>query len=119
MAKILPLGNVQKEELQSLLCNAIALAYPSLCEGFGLPVLDALTAGIPVLTSNRSSLPEVAGNTAVLIDPRSTEEITKGLERLLTDISLRNELKEKGKKQAEKFSWQRTVDLMMEAFNRV
>jgi glycosyltransferase involved in cell wall biosynthesis len=107
-------GYVPDEELRTLLEGTTLLAYPSLMEGFGLPVLDAMTLGVPVLTSNKSSLPEVAGDAAVLVDPEDISEIANGLIRLLTDNNLRQLLIEKGYKQAEKFSWDRTVDLMIE-----
>ncbi len=112
-------GYVSEEEREHLLKDATVFAYPSLMEGFGLPVLDALTLGIPTLTSNRSSMPEVAGDGALLVDPYDTESIAKGLERLLADEALRKELVEKGKKQAERFSWGRTVDLLLEGVKQV
>ena len=111
-------GYVSDIERTKLLQEATVFAYPSLAEGFGLPVLDALSLGTPTLTSNVSSLPEVAGDAALLVNPENTEDIARGLERLLTDETLRTQLKEKGPKQSEKFSWERTVDLMMEAIKK-
>jgi alpha-1,3-rhamnosyl/mannosyltransferase len=111
-------GYVSDVERIQLLSSATVFAYPSLAEGFGLPVLDALSLGIPTLTSNAGSLPEVAGDAALLVNPENTEDIARGLERLLTDETLRTQLKEKGPKQSEKFSWERTVDLMLEALCR-
>jgi len=123
LAKISPnvewKGYVSDTEREKLLREAMVFAYPSLTEGFGLPVLDALVLGIPTLTSNRSSMPEVAGDGALLIDPKDVEEIAKGLERLLTDDALRKELQEKGRKQAENFSWGRTVDCLLEKVRQV
>lgn len=109
------LGYVDDNQLVELMQNATVFAYPSLLEGFGIPVLDAMTLGIPVLTSNRSSLQEIAGDAALLINPESVDEITRGLERLIGDESLRRELAEKGKKRAEEFGWERTVDIIVES----
>ncbi len=108
-------GYVPDDELESLLRNATILAYPSLKEGFGLPVLDALTLGVPVLTSNRSSMKEIAGDAALLVDPTSVDEIRNGLAELLINSSLRQSLIERGLKRAGVFSWKQTVDLMLDA----
>jgi glycosyltransferase involved in cell wall biosynthesis len=108
-------GYVRKEEMEMLLQHAVVFAYPSLEEGFGLPLLDALTLGVPTLTSRRGSLQEVAGDGAFLVDPLDIHAIAKGLERLLQDGELRKSLQEKGSKQAAKFRWERTVDLMLGA----
>jgi glycosyltransferase involved in cell wall biosynthesis len=110
-------GYVPQEELMELLKNATVIAYPSLKEGFGLPVLDAMTAGVPILTSNRGSLKEIAGDAAALVNPESVEEMTQGLERLLRDETLRKKLAAKGTRRAEMFSWERTVDLLLEAID--
>jgi glycosyltransferase involved in cell wall biosynthesis len=107
-------GYVEDTEREKLLREATLFAYPSLAEGFGLPVLDALSLGIPTLTSRRSSLPEVAGDAAFLVDPKNTEEIADALQRLLTNEVLRKELSEKGRRQGEKFTWERTVDALLE-----
>lgn len=112
------LGYLPQDQIFELLKRATVLAYPSLKEGFGFPVLDALSLGVPVLTSNRSSMAEVAGSAAVLVNPESTEAITDGLLKLLTDQELRSLLQEAGPKQAAKFSWSRTVDLVLEACER-
>ena len=108
-------GYVSNTERDELLKHATIFAYPSLSEGFGLPVLDAMTMGIPVLTSNRSSMKEITGDAAVLVNPDSKEDIAKGLERMLMDHELQRSLSMKGREQAQKFSWKRTVDLMLEA----
>jgi glycosyltransferase involved in cell wall biosynthesis len=85
-------------------------AFPSLDEGFGMPVLEAMAAGVPTLTSNRSALPEVTGDAALLVDPESTEELIGTLRRLTTDESLRSELIERGLKRAQGFSWSAAVN---------
>lgn len=110
-------GYVETKELTALYQSAKMLALPSLKEGFGLPILDAMTIGTPVLTSNRSSLPEVAGDAAVLVNPESVEEISDGLRRLLTDEGLRNHCIQRGSDQAQIFTWQNTVTRMLNAFS--
>ena len=87
----------------------MVLACPSLAEGFGFPVLEAMAAGCPVLTSDRSSLAEVAGDAAVLVDPRDERALAGGLERLLTDDALRAELSARGREHAAGYTWDRTA----------
>jgi alpha-1,3-rhamnosyl/mannosyltransferase len=108
-------GYVTDAEYGALLSQATIFAFPSLYEGFGMPVLDALQQGIPVLTSRRGSLPEVVGTAAVFVDPEDVASITTGLETLLRDDALRARLREEGPAQAAKFSWKRTVDLFLDA----
>ncbi|MEE8525770.1 MAG: glycosyltransferase family 1 protein [Thermoanaerobaculia bacterium] len=96
-------------ELLALYNTATVFAYPSLAEGFGLPVAEAMACGAPVLTSNRSSLPEVAGDAARLVDPDGVDDIHRGLAELLADPELRRTLKARGLEQAAKFSWRRTA----------
>lgn len=102
-------------ECEALFRSATVFAFPSLYEGFGMPVLDAFRHGVPVLTSDCGSLKEVAGDAALLIQPDSVDSIRNGLQQLLSDASLRAALAEKGRKQAERFSWERTVDLFLAA----
>lgn len=82
---------------------------PSLYEGFGLPVLEAMALGCPVITSNSSSLPEAGGDAAMYIDPMNVEDIARAMEKLLADKKLRDSMKEKGFRQAKKFSWEKTA----------
>lgn len=103
------LGRVSDEELRALYAGASAFAYPSLYEGFGLPPLEAMAAGAPVLTSNLSSLPEVVGDAAVLVDPTDVAAISRGLERLLTDTVFADDLRSAGRRRARDFSWDRTA----------
>ena len=105
---ILP-GYVKNDELPLWYNAAIGLVYPSLYEGFGLPVLEAQACGTPVLTSNVSSLPEAAGDASSMVDPYDVEELAAGLDRLLTDELLRHELRERGLAHAKQFSWPRTA----------
>jgi glycosyltransferase involved in cell wall biosynthesis len=102
-------GYVSGADKAALIGGAEALVYPSLYEGFGLPVLEAMACGTPVLTSDVSALPEVAGGAAVLVDPRSVDSIREGIQRLLTDDQLRAGLTEAGMARAEAFSWTETA----------
>ena len=88
---------------------ATALCYTSLFEGFGIPIVEAMNAGVPVITSNVSSMPEVAGDATLLVNPLSVDEIENAMMKIATDSSLRNELIEKGKIQKQKFSWDLTA----------
>jgi glycosyltransferase involved in cell wall biosynthesis len=100
-------GFVADEDLPVLLSGAQAFVFPSLHEGFGMPVLEAMACGTPVLTSRCSSLPEVAGEAALLVDPLDTAAIAAGLRCLLDAPELRAELRERGLAQAARFSWER------------
>lgn len=116
--RIHTLGFVSEAELADLYAGAQVFAYPSLYEGFGLPVLEAMFAGIPVLTSNVSSLPEVAGTAAVLVDPLSVDQIHNGLARLLRDGELRTQMIERGFRRAREFTWRRTAELTLESYRK-
>ncbi len=109
------IGYTSDTEYVSHLSAATVLALPSLYEGFGMQVLDALQRGIPVLASNRGSLPEIVGNAGVLVDPERTDSIAHGLASLLRDGDLRQRLQKLGPIQARKFSWKYTVDSFLEA----
>lgn len=100
------LGYVSESDLPGLTAGATVFAYPSLYEGFGFPVAQAMAAGVPVVTSSVSSLPEVAGTGAVLVDPRSQSEIAAALQRLLTSPSLRAEIALRGREQARNYRWE-------------
>jgi glycosyltransferase involved in cell wall biosynthesis len=97
---------------------ADVFVYPSLYEGFGLPVVEAMACGTPVITSNVSSLPEVAGDAAVFIDPRSEMEISTALEHLIDDPDLRTRLRTAGLSRAKKFSWRSTAEQTIEGYRR-
>jgi glycosyltransferase involved in cell wall biosynthesis len=98
-------GYVSREDRNLWYARASVFAFPSLDEGFGMPVLEAMAAGIPVLTSNRSALPEVAGDAAVLVDPERTENIAEALRSLTGDGALREVLSQKGRLRAARFTW--------------
>ena len=110
------LGYVPEPDLPSITAAATAFAYPSLYEGFGFPIAQAMAAGVPVITSNVSSMPEVASNAAVLIDPQSTTELAAALDRVLTSPILRHELGANGRLQATKFTWQNAAEQSAEFF---
>lgn len=99
------LGYVPEADIAPLTKGASVLAYPSLYEGFGFPVAQAMAAGVPVVTSNCSSLPEIAGEAALLADPRSTAELRDALQRLLLSPGLREDLAARGRARAQQFRW--------------
>lgn len=103
------LHNVSDDELNLFYKHAICDVLPSLYEGFGLPVLEAMQHGCPVITSNISSLPEAGGDAALYVDPENVHDIAKKMTKLIEDDKLRKELIEKGKKQVAKFSWEKTA----------
>jgi glycosyltransferase involved in cell wall biosynthesis len=107
------------EEIVSLYRNAAVFVYPSLYEGFGLPVLEAMAQGCPVITSNVSSLPEVVGDAAVLIDPFNTTELAQAMTKVLTDDKLKREMSLKGVNRAKLFSWDTTAAKYVDVFDRV
>jgi glycosyltransferase involved in cell wall biosynthesis len=100
---------VSREELGRLVGGALAQLYPSLYEGFGMPVLEAMACGTPVITSTSSSLPEVAGGAAVLADPTSVDSIAHAICMVANDASLRADLRDKGIARARQFSWERAA----------
>ena len=102
------LNYVSYDELPIIINQALALVFPTLWEGFGLPVLEAMACGTPVITSNISSLPEVAGDAAILINPYNPGEITAAMQAIINDSELRKQLSEKGLKRASQFSWEKT-----------
>ena len=103
-------GIVQEEHLPALLSGAQISLYPSLYEGFGLPVLESMACGVPVITSRTGSLPEVAGDAALLVDPEDVGEIAGAISELINDDVLQNRLKTAGKKRAAEFTWQKAAE---------
>lgn len=112
------LNYVDYSELPKIINQAIALVFPSLWEGFGFPVLEAMACGTPVITSNLSSLPEVAGDAAILINPYHTEEITTAMQTIIHDQSVRSQLSQKGLARANLFSWEKTGQATFEVLSR-
>jgi glycosyltransferase involved in cell wall biosynthesis len=113
------LGYVSDETLAVLYRLAALFVFPSLYEGFGLPPLEAMASGAPVVTSNVSSLPEVTGDAAVLVDPTDTQSIVHGMQRVLTDPELAERLRRRGPVRAREFSWDRSVAKTRELYERV
>ena len=113
------LGFVPIDVLRIFYDAAKVFVFPSLYEGFGLPPLEAMAHGTPVITSNTSSLPEVVGSGAVLVNPENVFEIRKALYRTLTDQVLRDKLKLKGYEQVQRYSWQSSVSRMLQVFDAV
>ena len=107
------LGYVDGKGYDELLKSCTVFALPSLYEGFGMQILDALQRGIPVLTSDRGSLRELADGAALIVDPEDVGSISRGLETLLRDASVRSDLAEKGRQRAALYSWRRTVDTFL------
>ena len=109
---ILP-GFIAQEDLPTFYRQAEMLVYPSLYEGFGLPPVEAMACGTPVITSNTTSLPEVVGDAALTVDPTKTDEIATAIARLLDDTSLRRHLQQAGIERAKTFTWKRTAQRLL------
>ena len=103
-------GYVSTTELNKIISSSLALLYPSLFEGFGVPILEAFACGIPVITSNVTAMPEVAEDAALLVNPLSTEEIISAMEKIYTDKNLCSELSQKGKERVKHFQWEKSED---------
>lgn len=110
-------GYVDRSELPALFSGATAFLYPSLLEGFGLPVVEAMACGTPVITSNSSSLAEIAGGVALLVDPLNCKAMAEAMTHTAEDKRLRRELSRKGLKRAAEFSWTKTAELTLEAYH--
>jgi glycosyltransferase involved in cell wall biosynthesis len=111
-------GWLAAEDLEGLYAAATCFVFPSLYEGFGLPVLEAMARGVPVACSDRASLPEVAGDAALLFDPERVEAIGAAVERLVSDTTLREQLRGAGLRRAAGFSWGRTAELTVASYRR-
>lgn len=112
-------GFIADADLPALYTQAVAFVYPSLYEGFGLPVLEAMACGTPVVCSMASSLPEVAGEAALLVDPLNVDDLAQALERAVTDAALRSELRERGLRQAARFTWEAAARQLLAAYREV
>lgn len=114
--KVLFTGFVPTEELPYLLSGSLAFVLPSLYEGFGIPVVEAMACGLPVIVSNVASLPEVAGQAGILVDPYSVEQITQAIATIASDKTLRAKKSKESLAQAEKFSWEKMARLVLKVF---
>jgi alpha-1,3-rhamnosyl/mannosyltransferase len=112
-------GSVAPDDLPALYSGARLFCFPSLYEGFGLPVLEAMACGTPVVCSDASSLPEVAGDAALLVDPHDAEALAAALHRVLSDAALRDDLAERSLARAGAFSWARTARQTLRAYREV
>lgn len=112
-------GYVPDEDLSALYSGAKAFIFPSLQEGFGLPILEAMQCGTPVISSNATSLPEVAGEAAILINPYDKDELSQAMLNLLSDEKLRNELTQKGIERAKQFSWSKCAQETVEIYQKI
>ncbi len=116
---VITTGFLDREELLGLMQGAEAFVYPSLYEGFGLPILEAFSLETPVITSSCSSMAEVAREAAVLVEPKSEESIAEGIKRVLKNEELRKELVKKGKERLKDFSWHKTAEQTLEVYDRM
>jgi glycosyltransferase involved in cell wall biosynthesis len=107
-------GYVEDDDLPALYSGATLFIYPSFYEGFGMPPLEAMACGTPVITSNNSSLPEVVGNAGIMVDAKDTRSLTKNIEKVLKSKKLQSEMSKKGLKQAKNFSWEKSAKKLLE-----
>jgi len=112
-------GYVADEEVPVLMAGAFAFCFPSVYEGFGMPVLEAMACGTPVLTSKDSSMEEIAGEKTVLVDAMSAEDITKGLVRLFEDVKLRMKLSEQGLSKVKEYTWEAGAKQLMQVYEEL
>jgi glycosyltransferase involved in cell wall biosynthesis len=112
-------GYVPDEDMPALYSGATALLWPTIYEGFGMPPLEAMTCGIPVLTSNTTSLPEVVGDSALMVDPFSVEDIRDGIHRLATDKGFRSQLSKRGLARSKRFSWEKSAKNLYDVMSRL
>jgi glycosyltransferase involved in cell wall biosynthesis len=112
-------GYVPQQDLPALYSGAVCFVYPSFFEGFGLPPLEAMKCGTPVIAGNRTSLPEVVGDAGLLVDPLDVRALGSAIERLICNSDFRNELRLKGLNQAEKFDWRETARRTLDVYKEV
>lgn len=117
--RIIFTGYVDTDTKRKLYSNACAFVFPSLYEGFGIPVLEAMSCGCPVITADNSSLPEVGGEAAIYVDAYNTEQLVSEMERVLTNDTLRAEMIKKGFVQKDKFSWDKTAEQMEKFYSDI
>lgn len=113
------LGYVDDKELPGLYRNAMGFVWPSWYEGFGLPILEAMNSGTPVICSDRGSLPEVGGDAIIVVDPADADQIAKAMLHLESDAGLQATLIERGLKRGQQYRWERAADLMMDFYREI
>lgn len=113
---IMHIGKCETEDLPALYANAAVFVFPSLYEGFGIPPLEAMASGCPAVCSNASSLPEVTGDAALIVNPENTEEIAIAILKIIEDKRLRDKLSERGRARAKSFTWKKTAELTLKSF---
>jgi glycosyltransferase involved in cell wall biosynthesis len=112
-------GRISQQELYGIFGSALALAFVPFFEGFGIPILEAMSAGIPVICSTATSMPEVGGNAVLYVEPKNIKQIAEAMKKIASDSNLRNELVEKGLKQKMNFSWDKTALLLWQSIKKV
>ncbi len=112
-------GRISQQELYGIFGSALALAFVPFFEGFGIPILEAMSAGIPVICSTSTSMPEVGGNAVLYVEPKNIKQIAEAMKKIASDSNLRNELVEKGLKQKMNFSWDKTALLLWQSIKKV
>lgn len=117
--RILRVTNATRAELDLLYSHCDAFLFPSLYEGFGLPILEAMRAGAPVITSNVSCLPEVAGDAALLVAPQDAPQLANAVRRVLDDERVRVKLSRAGERRAQEFTWARTAEMTLGVYEQV
>ena len=115
-ARVIPVGRVSDDELVALYSSASCLVFPSLYEGFGLPVLEAMACGVPVIAADTTSTPEVVGDAGILVSPRDTEGIAAAIRAVVESPDLTADLRARGMARAAEFTWDRTTDLTIEVY---
>ena len=112
-------GYVDDKTLTTIIKSALLVCYPTLSEGFGFPVLEGFGAGVPVISSNTSAIPEIAGKAALLINPESTLEISNAIQKVLSGKSLAQNMILKGKSRYNEFSWEKSINEYIDLYNNI
>lgn len=117
--QVLFTGYLDVDEVPKIMCGAIAFIFPSIYEGFGMPPLEAMACGTPVIASNLSSLPEVVGDAGILVDPASVDELCQAMKTIATDKELCQELTEKGLKRAQTYTWENSAQILYSLYRKL
>jgi glycosyltransferase involved in cell wall biosynthesis len=117
--KVKYLQNCSDTDLNKLYNLCDLFIFPSFCEGFGLPLVEAMACGAPIITSKNSSMPEVVGDAAILIDPKNINDIFRAMDQILSDDSLKEELKRKAYKRSKLFSWEKTFNQTIKVYHSI